>query len=253
MGSPWVRPFPVCYAPVVIRYPRFWLSALHVALGVGFAALAFSSGWLVRALFGWTAMACVGVALAYTFDRPELLGKQADGRVSYLIAFFVLPVLLVQRCIWTIRCALSSERAADEVAPGLFVGRRVSGEQLPMAVDFVLDLTSEFAEPPAVRERGIYRSIRTLDGLGPPRHADAVSVLREAAAHSGTLYVHCAFGHGRAVAAAAAIMVLRGHAADVDDAFDQIRAARPGIFPSWSHHAFVRRVTEEATQTRLRS
>lgn len=232
----------------MIRYPRFWLSALHVALAVGFAALASSAGWLAGAPLAWTAIACLGVASAYTFDRPELLGKQTDGRVSYFIAFVVLPVLLVQRCIWTLRCALSSERAADEVAPGLFVGRRVTGEQLPTAVDFVLDLTSEFAEPAAVRDRGIYRSIRTLDGLGPPRHFDAVSVLREAAAHSGTVYVHCAFGHGRAVAAAAAIMVLRGHATDVDDAFDKIRAVRPGIFPSWSHHAFVQRVTEEATR-----
>lgn len=227
----------------MIRYPRFWLTALHGLLAVAFGVAAIDAGWVARGLFSWTSLACLVVALAYAFDRPGVFGKRVDGTVSYLIALPVLPVLLVQRALWLIRCTTTSENACDEVAPGLLVGRRVSSEQLPDEVDFVLDLTSEFAEPRAIREQVTYRSIRTLDGLGPPRHAEQRSVLQEAADHDGIVYVHCAFGHGRAVAAAAAIMVMRNAADDVDDAFDKIREARPGIFPSGSHHAFVTRVT----------
>jgi protein-tyrosine phosphatase len=227
----------------VIRYPRLWLSVLHVGLGLAFGAAAVEATWLARGVLGWTSIACFAVAVAYSLDRPAIFGKRADGSVSYLLALPVLPVLLVLRSIWFIRCKSTSERAFDEVAPGLIVGRRVMGDELPAEADFVIDLTSEFAEPRAMRERGTYRLIRTLDGLGPPRHAERRSVLLEAAEHTGTVYVHCAFGHGRAVAAAASIMVMRGHASDADDAFAKIRAARPGIFPSGSHHAFVTRVT----------
>jgi len=224
----------------VVRFPRLWLTLLYLLLCIAFYRVGVGAGWVAQAVLGWMGVACLLVALAYLLDWPGIFGKRRDGTVAYLVALPVLPVLLVMRLFWWLRAVLTSENAVDRVAPRLFVGRRLAGsDALPDEVDFVIDLTCELAEHDDVLARGVYCAIRTLDGCAPPSHDDRDDVLREAAAHPGSVYVHCAFGHGRAVAAAAAIMVLRGDAVNADDAFAMIRAARPGIFPSGSHHRFV--------------
>ena len=228
----------------MIRYPRLWLTLLYALLGVGFGAAGLGATWLVRFVLGWMCIACFVVAAGYAFNRPGVFGKRRDGSVSHVVALPVLPVLLVLRVVWWIRSRLTSESPFDRVSPGLLVGRRLSADDaLPKDVDFVIDLTCEFAKLDVVVACGTYRTIRTLDGLAPPGHDDRDDVFGEAAAHQGTVFVHCAFGHGRAVAAAAAIMVMRGVADNADDAFAKIRAVRPGIFPSGSHHRFVRHLT----------
>jgi protein-tyrosine phosphatase len=122
-----------------------------------------------------------------------------------------------------------------EIVPGLYLGRRLTRREaadavLRLHIHAVLDLTSALAEPPAMRSAGAYRLLPVLDNTSP-----TLAELRDAAAWiarhlaAGSVYVHCAAGHGRAAAVVAAYLLSAGRAANAEDALALIRSRRPGV------------------------
>ena len=67
-----------------------------------------------------------------------------------------------------------------------------------------------------------------LDG-DAPRLDDLLRLLKELDPVAGTLYIHCAEGHGRAGLVAAAILLSRGMVLDPDEAVRMVRAKRPKV------------------------
>lgn len=231
----------------MVQYPRFWLTLAYAVAAAIFGLAAWLTAPVGAVLFGWCCLASVFVGAVYAFNRPGLLGKRPDGSRHVATTLILFPVLAILWLIWRVRVGLTSEPRYAEVGPGLWVGRRLQTyAELPDDVDFIVDLTAEFVEPAQIRSRVDYRAVPTLDGLAPPHGPARDTAITDATNHQGTVYVHCAFGHGRAVATAAAILILRGHAKDCDDAIRQIRAARPDINPSGSHYAFIAAVAEGA-------
>jgi protein-tyrosine phosphatase len=53
-----------------------------------------------------------------------------------------------------------------------------------------------------------------------------MTALREVMTWEGSVYVHCANGVGRSASFAACLMIMRGHATSIDDAFTQMKAVR---------------------------
>jgi len=223
------------------------LSVTHRPLGalfLVFALLQAVAVWLLwpwGLVFLWVAAAYVMAGLAYFTGRPGWLGKRHDGTMALWTAFLSFPYLVLAVVASMVRRVLR-EPPWNEVAPGLYVGRRVSGAELPPDIDLVVDLTSEFAEPASVRAGRSYRCLPTMDGCAS--EPDAFRALAvEVAGWPGRVYVHCAVGHGRSAALAAAVIILRGDARDVASAEALMKQARPGIELKRAQKAVVVRTT----------
>lgn len=215
----------------------------QVVLGAGLFAAAFWLGgpaWLVT----WPATSVTAVGLGYLALGPRVFGKRADGTLAPVPTLILLPYHVVA---WLrLRLPGRSSRAAwNEVAPGIFLGRRLTdASELPPGTRLVLDLTAEFRVSPGVREQCTYRTLPTLDTLAPSVEA-ARPIVEEAARHEGPIYVHCAAGHGRSAALAAAIVLARGLAPDAESAIAMLRRARPKVWLHPGQRALVEAFAEK--------
>ncbi len=211
---------------------RFAIALTLVA--VGLSALAWrvagpSPAAIAAALvLGWAALAAVIVAVGYAGLGPGVFGKVPDGQRALWARLLLLPYFAGVSCVRWLQRTLTGERAYDEVAPGLYVGRLVPTRGLPPDVRLVVDLTAELSEPRQTRCNYEYRCLPTLDGMAPPDHR-LRALAEEVAAHPGPVYVHCAAGHGRAAMLTAVVLVRRGLAADVRAAEEHMRAHRPKV------------------------
>jgi predicted protein tyrosine phosphatase len=178
----------------------------------------------------WPAGAFAVVAAGYLGAGPAVFGKRPDGTLRPVHVVVLLPYLLLAWGVWHLHRRLSGGPAWHRIAPGLLLGRRPLPHELPADVAVVVDLAAEFPEPAGVRAGREYHALPTLDGF--PSHPERFrELVRRIAAETRSVYVHCANGHGRSAAFAAAVLLARGLAADADDAVRQVRAARPGARP----------------------
>jgi membrane-associated phospholipid phosphatase len=204
-----------------------------MALRIGALAVVFSvialggGGWL---WFGWPAVACGIVALAYIRRDARLLGKE-NGNLSPAAEWCLLPWILIARAVQHPHLGGLSAR---EIAPGLLLGRRHTQREAAALVSqgplAVLDLTAEGNAPHAFRERATYRNVPLLDLVPPPEAAvrEAVEFIRT---HhkSHTVLVHCQLGLFRSATVLAAWLVDAGIVADHAAAVDMIRKQDPRV------------------------
>ena|SRR5438270_7865516 len=200
-------------------------------------------GWLLL----WPAFSFALIALAYGGLGPRVCGKRADGRLSWWAVLLLLPYLLGTWTIWYAIRLLSREKCCDEVAPGLWVGRRPLVRDLPADISLIVDLTAEFPAPRALRRGRTYLCVPTLDATAPEE--DAVrAVIEQISAWSGAVYIHCALGHARSAMTAAAVLIRRGHAQDPEHAVTVMRKARPRISLEKSQQRLLERLVLPAIQ-----
>ena len=210
---------------------------LFIGVGqVALAALYPHVAWLLA----WSGLDFCAVAAAYAFQKPRVFGKRLDGTLAWGPCVLLLPYLLLTWLLWYCQTRFSGEAVCDEVVPGLWVGRRASAEELPPDITLVVDLTSEFGAPRAVRTGHAYLCLPTLDNAftDPESFGELV---RQTAAWEGGVYVHCALGHGRSALVAAAILMAHGLASSPEAAFARVRQARPGVNLNRSQWAFLKK------------
>lgn len=212
-----------------VRHPssRSFVLAYAVLVFV-FAALAYRGG-VVAVLFAWLAAVSAVLAFAYGTGNPSVHGKRADGSFPWIRRVLLAPHYATLYLVWHARRLLTGERAWDEIAPGLYLGRWPRPVDCPKEVTMIVDLTAEL--PRAGAPSCEYVLVPTLDGC-PPRVEDIDALARRIAAHDGVVYVHCAFGHGRSAAVMAAALTLRGTHGPLEDVVRHMRARRPGVFMS---------------------
>ncbi|HVS34551.1 MAG TPA: hypothetical protein VMS17_03150, partial [Gemmataceae bacterium] len=140
----------------------------------------------------------------------------------------LLPYLVLRWIGWHAIRRLSREACCDEVAPGVWVGRRPLAGDLPPDASLIVDLTAEFPALRAVRRGRTYLCVPTLDATAPEETALRRAV-ETAAMWDGTVYIHCALGHARSAMTAAAVLIRRGLAADPGEAVARMQLARPSI------------------------
>jgi protein-tyrosine phosphatase len=221
----------------------------RLAFGVVFGSLAAVAlfvatelGGAVRWPVAWTAVALAGVGGVYVLDWTRAFGKRADGTLSPLHLTLWWPFLLLVRLLHEAQRMLLREAACDEVAPGLWVGRRPRQGELPPGVTLVVDLCAELpaATGVATRARHRYLASPVLDATAPT-DAQLERVVEAILAAPGPVLVHCAAGHGRSAAVAAAAAIARGHFDDLAAAEAVLRVRRRWIRLNREQRAAVER------------
>ena len=219
-----------------------------MAYGLAFflfgAALAYQAfrlgGWWLALL--WPAASFFVVAAAYVAAKPRWLGKRPDGRLSLPAVSILAPFTAFSWGVAQGHRVLRRGPVSCQVAPGIWLGRRAGAGELPAGVSTVVDFTAEFWEPAGVRQGRRYLCVPTLDSTASDE-AGFRAALDCVAAADGPVYIHCAQGFGRSAALAAALLVRRGAAGDVDEAVALLAKARPGVRLTGRQRDLVRRVT----------
>jgi protein-tyrosine phosphatase len=208
------------------------------------AALAALAIWTRAWILLWPAAVLLAVAVLYLAQAPRALGKRADGTLAWWSYLAWWPLLGYMRLMHELARSLTSEPVANEVAAGIWVGRRPRRHELPDGIAIVVDLCAELPEAPGVANGRGYLVIPTLDATSPTPDQIARAVDAMLAA-GGPAFIHCAFGHGRSATVAAALLVRRGDAT-LDDVEGLLRARRPRI----GLNAHQRRALAEAVTRR---
>jgi protein-tyrosine phosphatase len=191
------------------------------------AALVGLAIWFRLWILLWPAAVLLAVAIVYLVGAPRALGKRSDGTLAWWAWLAWAPLFGYMRLLHELARSLTDEPVANEVAPGVWVGRRPRRHELPPGIAIVVDLCAELPAGPGVAEGRRYLAIPTLDATSPTPEQIARAVDAMLAA-GGSAFVHCAFGHGRSATVAAALLIRRGDAT-LDDVEHLLQARRPRI------------------------
>lgn len=173
----------------------------------------------------WPAVSFGLVAAGYFRFGSVVFGKSAQGVLAANNQLLLLPYLVYLWFVWHLLRLLKTESAYDQINERITIGRRLLSHERPSEFDHVIDLTSEFTEPTALRGAS-YHSFQILDGEIP-----SVEKLHKWIVETdklpGRLFIHCAEGHGRTGLFAAALLLHRGTAQTPDEALRFIQSKRP--------------------------
>ncbi len=203
---------------------KYGILFLILGMLLGWSAIQ-DGGWL---LMLWPAANCLIIGIAYVGRLPQLFGKRANGSMSPLTTFLLLPYLSYLWFLWHILRRVQTENAFDHLNDQLVIGRRLLFREMPSEIQNVIDLTCEFREPPQIPANFNYISFPILDA-SVARFSDLQSLIEKIDSLEGKSYIHCAQGHGRTGWVTAAILLSRHPEMSVEDAISQIRATRPAL------------------------
>jgi hypothetical protein len=241
--------------------PVFETAAMSVGYGLIFTVLAALAAfaavlasepllWPLRGAGTAAALSFGLVAVAYFGAGPRLLFKRAAGRRHPAAWLIHWPYFSLTALSYRLAIVFARESAYAEVAPNVFLGRRLTASEGKCAEIegwvAVLDLAAELPESRPLRELANYRSLPILDATAPnlEQLRDAVEWLKQHAA-SGPVYVHCALGHGRSATVVAAYLIAVGLAPDPKAAVKHLRELRPGVRLNRAQRRALNRFAEE--------
>ena len=180
-------------------------------------------GWHI--VYLWPAISFGIVAVGYLFVGPRVYGKSQSGVCSPLNTVLLLPYLLYLRGVWHVIRFFKTESAYDQLIDNIYIGRHLMAREFPEFIDHVIDLTCEFTEPKTLRNTD-YHSMQILDGFVPDTQ-QLKTWVANVATLNGTIYIHCAEGHGRTGLFASVLLVHLGHSPSVEDALQLVKSKRP--------------------------
>uniref|UniRef100_A0A7N0TFI6 Tyrosine specific protein phosphatases domain-containing protein n=1 Tax=Kalanchoe fedtschenkoi TaxID=63787 RepID=A0A7N0TFI6_KALFE len=221
----------------------FILFAIFRSFGLTVVALPFLYASLIDVL--------VAMASHPFINLPMLLGKRSDGSFPIWSRIMFSPMLYFVRIFSSIRRALSREEPYTEICDGVYVGGwPCTAAGMPPGNPAVIDCTAELPRKSEFAGQA-YLCIPTWDTRSP-QPAEIESAVKWACqkrALGKPVFIHCAYGHGRSVAVACALLVALGVVEDWKNAEKLIREKRPYI----SMNALHRAALEEWSKHRLSS
>ena len=208
-----------------------WRIAAYYAMGsIVVAALALVllrfEGWL---LF-WPAASLALMSAAYLGLIGDVYRKR-HGRIPLAARLVLGPALLGQ---WLSLLHYRRRSAPWNVVDDrIVIGSRLTDTQASQireqGVESVVDLTTEFSEPPAFQALP-YCNPQTLD-LTAPAQAEIVRALAfiRRNASRGRTYVHCKAGYSRSAVIVGSYLLSTHRCANADEAMALLSEIRPGI------------------------
>lgn len=179
--------------------------------------------WLV----GWCVLSAALCGLSYLWIGPAIFQKNKAGEIPP-------HLLLIHRpWFWEYTVIVSIDRwlgfdGANEISPGLWLGRRLLHRELPAGIALVVDLTAEFPRMEGLGTEVDYICLPTLDGCAPEPEAFK-ELVDFVASYQGPILIHCARGHGRSATVMAAVLIRRGLARDLEDAYALMKSKRAKV------------------------
>lgn len=194
------------------------------------SALAFLSGGIWVAVPAWCAISFGLVGIAYLGHGRAVFRKSSEtGKLPLAIKVALAPYLTLTTVTW--RLAIVKEAPLAELAPGLYIGRRLYRSEYPAGLKALVDLTFELDEHLPDYAGVTYHHCPILDGAPLPEEALHTLAARIAGLPR-PLYLHCALGHGRTAMVAAAVLLVERRATSAGEALAGVVAARPGARPN---------------------
>ncbi|MBI5881669.1 MAG: dual specificity protein phosphatase family protein [Elusimicrobia bacterium] len=212
------------HSPAILRSNAFrflLIGALFVYLGLQNRP----GGWLLA----WWGISFACVSVAYALSKPSFFGKRPDGSQAWWAWIPFGPHLFFAWIAWQAGRLLSREDICNEIAPGIWLGRRPYASELPANISLIVDLTSEFRLAPSVAKGKAYLCLPVFDGSVTDLESFTGLVEKAAAWKDRGIYIHCALGHGRSAMVAAAVLIRRGLQASAVEAVNAIQQVRPGV------------------------
>ena len=226
--------------------PQVRYGILFTSLAAAIVSIGLAVGGARSLFIAWLGLGFGQVGLAYLLQLPLLLGKRPDGRVTRLAWMIgAMPITLNHAILLGLR-VFGSEHPCDQVAPGIYVGRRPTAAELPEGVMTIVDLAAELAAAKPVRKHPGYLSFPILDNTIPTFAVleQLVRVLLPRL-ELGPMLIHCAAGHGRSAAVAVAVSVARHDFATIALAERGLALARPGIaLTAWQRRGLEQWLSE---------
>ena len=134
-------------------------------------------GWMFG--FWWLGLNLVAVGVAHLGGAHGLFGKRRDGTLPWWSWVLFFPLHVYALAVLKLAIVVGREGKVCRVCDGLFVGSRPGGSDCAREFVNVVDLTAEFEEVRAFRERPGYLSCPVLDACVP-----AVEELEKAVARA---------------------------------------------------------------------
>jgi protein-tyrosine phosphatase len=202
---------------------------LYATLGIALS-LVCAATWPWGAVLIWPIVAVVIVAMGYFVVGPGIYRKQ-EGKLPLSAKIVLAPVLVGQYGSWVYykrQC-----RPWDEVARGVWIGRRLSNNEamgaIVQGVTAVLDLSVEFSEAqPFLGLRYCHLPILDLTSPIEEQLAEAVAFI-DAQSREGVVYVHCKIGYSRSAGVIGAWLLATGKFQSAEGAIAHLRSVRPSI------------------------
>lgn len=216
LGQVCVFAFPEKRERALVRsaVTNFRIARLYAAGSMLFASLAFVLGYSVAFwfwLFLWPSVSLALIASAYVRGDSSVFRKR-DGRLPMSTRVVLGPYLFgatISRLIYRRQKREPWIEAAPRVYRGRLLTRREAQAIRAMGITGVLDMTAEYSETRSFQ--GIeYLNVPVLDLTKPSRgQLDLAVVFITKHAGRGGVYVHCALGVSRSVAAVEAYFALQ--------------------------------------------
>ena len=203
-------------------------TVLFLLLGAVLAHFGRTADGGIGLMSYWPAASCVAVSVSYLFNSPTIFGKRQSGKLNPISTLLLLPYLLFTWGTWHLVRILSRENAFDTLDEKITIGRRLLPDELPSDLTNIVDLTAEFPEAQAVVGNSNYFTFPILDAstVTPEQLQHVVTKIDEL---DGSVYIHCAQGHGRTGFVTAALMIHRKPELSVDDAIRKLQKIRPAL------------------------
>ncbi len=214
----------------------FSLSGLYlIRFGFDFG----NARWLIL----WTGVSFIAVGAAYGCLGAKVFGKRSDGTMGWVNICLLMPYLLLTWITWHLQRLIRKEDCYNEIAPGIWLGRRVFLNELPDDnISLIVDLTAEFPEPKNVISGRAYICVPTLDA-SVPDYQVFHKLINKICAWQGNIYIHCALGHGRSATVVAATLVAKGLVNNTNQAEALVKNKRPKIEFSKAQRDLLKRIT----------
>lgn len=209
------------------------LGGILIYLGITQGGVSILAAWLGGSFFL--------TGLGHLWIGPQIYGKDETGQIPLWSKIMHLPFFLYTLGIWHIIRYISKENVYDQITENIIIGRRLLKKECPAGIMNYVDLTAEFTEPKPLVEDINYISLPIFE-RGIPCIDEFEKALNKVT--NKTTYIHCAYGHGRAVIFTIVLLVKTGKAKNFKEAFGLLKKCRPAIKLNTRQRKFVQEYLE---------